>query len=370
MSRPGFGRIVTSYRQERRLLRTPGRIVVLVIALAFVFLLPMVLLQHSLFGIPISDSQLLGIGLPQVNLTLIAIMGAISLNLLVGYTGLISLGHAAFFAVGAFAAGFLGTQLQLPFPLVLLGAGVAGAIVGLLIGLPSLRLQGLYLMLATLALHFVVIFVFLQYQIGNFSPAGIPYLSPEIGPLIIDDDQKWYVLLLIAAVLLLLGVRNLLRTRQGRSFIAVRDHEIAAASMGINVPRVRLTSFALSSFVVSVVGALYAYYLGNIGEGSFTLNFVIGYFAMIIIGGMGSMAGPVFGAILWSMLPQVIQTIAKQVPASTPFFGQVLNAYQGFVVLVIVAILLLVILRFRPGGLNDYWQTLKGGVTKWPYRNK
>jgi branched-chain amino acid transport system permease protein len=370
MSRPTLGRISTSYRAERRLFRRPVHVVAFVVGAIVIVALPIVLQDRAIFGIPLSDTQLLGIGLPQVNLTLIAILGAIALNLLVGYTGLVSLGHAAFFAVGAAVAGFLGTQHNVPFPLVILAAGIAGAIVGFLIGLPSLRLQGLYLMLATLALHFVVIFLFMEYQISNFSPAGIPYTYPTIGSLTIDTDQKWYVLLVIAAVLLLFAVRNLLRSRQGRALVAVRDHEVAAASMGISVPRMRLTAFAVSSFIVSVIGALYAYYLGNIGEATFGLNFVIGYFAMIIIGGMGSMAGPIFGAILWSLLPQIIQTAAKQVPADTPVIGTILSLYQGYVVSVILGILILLILRFKPGGLNDYWNSLKGMVAQWPYRSK
>ncbi len=362
-------RMDTSYRQERRLLRRPASLVWIVIGAIVLIGVPSVLQQRRLFGAPLSEIALLGIGLPQVNLALIAILGAIALNLLVGYTGLISLGHAAFFAVGAFSAGLFGTQLGLPFPLVLVLAGGVGLVVGLLVGLPSLRLQGLYLMLATLALHFVVIFLFTQYQIQNFSPAGIPFAPPSVGGFAFDTDEKWYWLLLVAVVLLTLGVRNLLRSRHGRAFVAVRDHEIAAASMGIKVSRVRLTSFALSSFLVSVIGALYAYYLGNIGESSFGLNFVIGYFAMILIGGLGSLAGPIFGALLWSLLPQVLQTIAKEVPSDTPLIGRMLTSYQGQMILVILGIVILLILRFQPGGLDALWQTVKGVFSKWPYRS-
>jgi branched-chain amino acid transport system permease protein len=368
MARFTTGGLNKSYRQERRLFKKPSHYVVLVIAVALLILLPQIMTTRSIFGIPLTDAQLLGIGQSQINLVLISIMGAVALNLLVGYTGLISLGHAAFFAVGAAAAGYFGVQLHLPFLLVLLLAGVAGAVVGLLIGLPSLRLKGLYLMLATLALHFVVLYLFLQYQLKFFTPAGISYLPPSIGPININSDGAWYWLLLIFAALLLFGLRNFMRTRQGRSFIAVRDHDIAAASLGMNVPMVRLRAFAVSSFIVAVVGALFAYNIGNVADGSFTLDFVIGYFAMIIIGGMGSTTGAVFGAILWVLLPQVLQTASVQVSPDTPFIGPILSTYQGQIVSIILGILIILILRFKPGGLNGYWQALKGMVQQWPYR--
>lgn len=363
-------RMATSYHHERRLITSPRQLVGLALAVVALVALPFVLQSRSLFGIPLTDAQLLGIGLPQINVMLIAIMGAIALNLLVGMTGLISLGQAAFFAVGAFSAALFGTQLGWPFLLVIVMAGLMGLAVGLLVGLPSLRLAGLYLMLATLALHFVVLFLFAQYQISFFSPAGIPFLPPDIFGWKLIGEVNWYWTLLVLVILLQFGVRALMSSRHGRSFIAVRDNEVAAAALGMNVARVRISSFALSSILVSILGALYAYYLGNIGESSFGLNFVIGYFAMILIGGMGSVSGPVFGAIVWAMLPQLLSSIAKQVPPSTPVIGQALTAYQGYTVLVVVGIVILLLLRFEPGGVNAYWQKLKGVFLTWPYRSK
>jgi len=363
-------RTPTSYRQARRLIRTPGQIVAAVISIVLLVAIPLILQSREFFGIKLDNAATLGIGLPQLNLALIAVLAAIPLNLLVGMTGLISLGQAAFFAVGAFSAGLFGTQLGLPFPLVLLIAGVLGAVVGLLVGLPSLRLNGLYLMLATLALHFVVIFLFTQYQIANFSPAGIPFAPPTVGDFAFDKEDKWYWLLLVLAVLLILGVRSLMRSRHGRAFIAVRDNEIAAASLGINVARTRIVSFSFTSFLVSVVGALFAYYLGNIGESSFGLTFVVGYFAMILIGGMGSLAGPVFGALFWTLVPSILQTLSGGVPKDLPFIGPLLGGYQGQIVLVLMGIVILVLLRFQPGGLNALWQKVKGVFIRWPYKAK
>jgi branched-chain amino acid transport system permease protein len=364
-SRPA--RMRTSYRQERRLLCNRWRIGYAVVLVAVLLYLPTVLTDRAILGYGLTDTQLLGIGLTQVNLALIAIMGAVALNLLVGSTGLVSLGHAAFFAVGALMAGVLGTQWGLPFPLTLLGAGVAGAVAGAVVGLPSLRLRGLYLMLATLALHFIVLYVFLRYMLAEFGPGGIPFDAPTIGPLTVDSDQRWYFLLLACAAATLLVTRNLLHMRQGRAFMAVRDHEIAAASLGMNVAMVRLKAFAVSSFVVSVVGALYAYELGSTTTSNYTLSLVIGYFAMILIGGMGSILGAVLGALLWQLLPQILDTLSGQIGPGTPVVGNLLDKYQEQTVALILGVLIILVLRFRPDGLNGLWLAAKRAVIRWPY---
>jgi branched-chain amino acid transport system permease protein len=343
----------TSYRQERRLFANPQRVAFALVLVALLLYLPNV--------------QPLAIGLVQVNLALIAIMAAIALNLLVGFTGLISLGHAAFFAVGALAAALFGTEWGLPFGLVLLAAGCAGAVAGTLVGLPSLRLRGLYLMLATLALHFIVLYVFLRYMLARFGPGGIPYDVPTLGSLAIDSDERWYFLLLALAALTLLAVRNLLRMRAGRAFVAVRDHDVAAAALGMNVAAVRLQAFAASSFIVSVAGALYAYNLGNTTTSNYTLALVVGYFAMILIGGMGSLLGAVLGALVWTLLPQVIDTVSAGVDPSTPVVGSLLDRYQDQLVALILGVLVLVLLRVKPEGLNGIWLSAKRVVTQWPY---
>jgi branched-chain amino acid transport system permease protein len=360
-------RLPTTYRAQRGLLRTPGRRVTALVGATVLAVLPGVLTERALFGLPLSETVLLGIGLPQVNLALIAAVGALALNLLVGVTGLISLGHAAFFAVGAVVAGLTGTLWGLPFPLVLVLAAAVGAAVGLLVGLPSLRLQGLYLMLATLALHFVGVYLFLRFQLAAFGPAGIVYDLPSIGPWVLDSEVKWYAFLLVFAILVVLGFRSLLRTRQGRSFVAVRDHEIAAASLGVNVAATRLRSFALSSAVVCLLGAVYAYYLGNVVDGSFSLNFVIGYFAMVIIGGIGSMTGAVLGAALWILLPQALQTVAQEVGTGSPALGGWLLTYRGQVISALLGLLIIVVLRFWPSGLYGLWRSTSEAVRRWPY---
>lgn len=360
-------RMRTSYRQEMRLFGSRGKIIWFVVLVAALAYLPSVLTNRAAFGYYFTETQLLGIGLFQVNLMVLAMMAALALNVLVGYTGLLSLGHAAFFSVGAIVAAVLDVQSSTPFPLVVVAAAVAGVVVGGFFGLPSLRLRGLYLLLSTLALHFIALYVFLRYQTDNFGPAGISYGDPTLFGLTLDTDTKWFFFLVVVAGLLLLISRNLLVTREGRSLVALRDHDVAAGSLGVNVGAQRIKTFALTSGMTSAVGALYVYYLGNTSSDAYTLEFVISYFAIIIIGGMGSMLGAVLGAIVWQLLPQAIQTLSSSVDPGTPLVGDLLNQYQGQTVSLILGLTVILLMIFRPLGLNGLWLDVRRGVKRWPY---
>jgi branched-chain amino acid transport system permease protein len=359
--------LATTYRKEMRMVRGRAALGWLVVLVALLLYLPSVLENRAFLSYYFTETQLLGIGLPQVNFALIAIMGAVALNLLVGYTGLLSLGHSAFFAIGAMAGGILGVQWGLPFPLVVLGAGLFGAVVGTIVGLPSLRLRGLYLLLSTLALHFIVLYLFLRYQLGQFGPAGISFETASLGGLDINTDRRWYFVLLAVAAVFIVVTRNLLKMREGRAFVAIRDHEVAAASTGVNPAQVKLKAFAVSSFMVSVAGVLYGYNLGTATSESYTLGFAIDFYAMIIIGGMGSLLGAVLGAIVWQLLPQALQTLSGSVDPGTPVLGDLLAKYQAQTVSIILGVLIILILMFKPAGLTGIWTAAKRSVTRWPY---
>jgi branched-chain amino acid transport system permease protein len=362
-----MNRMRTGYKQEMRLLQGRARIIWAVVLVAFLIYLPTILENRAAFGYYFTETQLLGVGLPQINFALVAIMAAVALNLLVGYTGLLSMGHAAFFAVGAIVSSVLGVQNDLPFPLIVLLAGVVGAGVGALVGLPSLRVRGLYLLLSTLALHFIAAYVFLQYQEKNFGPSGINFNPPSLFGWILDSDRRWYFVLVVLCGIVLLLSRNLLHMRQGRAMVAIRDHEVAAGSLGIAVGAHRIKAFAMTSFFTSAAGALYVYYLGNTSSDVYTLEFVINYFAIIIIGGMGSLLGAVLGAILWQLLPQALTTLSQSVDPATPVLGDLLGQYQGQTVSLILGLLVILIMIFRPAGLAGVWLAVKRGVTRWPY---
>jgi branched-chain amino acid transport system permease protein len=335
------------------------RWLLLAIWIAFLCYLPVVLTDRAAFGIRLSNMQLLNLGLTQINLMLIAMLGALSLNYLTGSAGLISIGHAAFYATGAMTAAITGTQWGWPFPLVLLAAGAMGALVGLLAGLPSLRVRGLYFVLSTLAVHYLVVYVFLEYQFRFFDVVGVPYQMPKIGPLELATPVYWYYFLLPLVWLVYLGLRNSLRTREGRVMMAMRDHELAATSVGVDVRFLRLKAFGLSSAIASMAGALFAYYLTNVTSEAFNINFAIQFIAMIIIGGMGSLRGALVGAALWLLLPSVITGFAGQATGATGIVRLLLVDHRAQLVQLIFGMLVILLLIFAPGGIAGLGRQLR-----------
>ena len=342
-------------RPDGLALRWIGRLA----SLAFLCYLPVLLTERAIFGWPLSNMQLLNIGLTQINLTLIAILGALSLNYLTGCAGLISIGHAAFYAVGAIAAAVAGTQWGWPFPLVLVAAGVLGAVAGIVAGLPSLRVRGLYFVLSTLALHFIVLFLLSEYQYRFFDVVGIPFEEAKLGPIALDSPLRWYFFLLPLVALVYWCLRNTLRAREGRALMAMRDHELAATSAGIDVRILRLKAFAFSSAIAAMAGALYAYYMTNVTAEFFNINFAIQFIAMIIIGGMGSLAGSVAGALIWLLLPSIITGFADQMGPSSGWIGQLVGPSKPQLVNLIFGLMVILLLIFAPGGiagLGTHWR--------------
>ena len=327
--------------------------------LAVAIYLPILLTQRNLFGIPLSNAQLLNLGLTQINLMLISMLGALSLNYLTGCAGLISIGHAAFFATGALTAAIMDTQLGLPFPLVLLSCAVSGAFVGTLAGLPSLRVRGLYFVLSTLAVHYVVAYVFLEYQFSYFDVVGIPYGTPQWLGFALDTPVHWYAFLLPLVILVYLGLRASLKSREGRAMLAMRDHELAATSVGVNVKILRLKAFGLSSGIAAVAGALFAYYLSNVTSEAFNINFAIQFIAMIIIGGMGSLPGSLVGAAIWLLLPSMIGGLSPQSSDQGDFLSKLLIENRAQLVQLIFSALVIVFLIFAPSGVAGLYNSLQ-----------
>ncbi len=322
-----------------------------VVFVAALFYLPVVLTERAIFGIHLSNVQLLNLGLTQINLMLIAMLGALSLNYLTGCAGLISIGHAALYAMGAMTSAAAGTLWGWPFPLVLVAAGITGALTGLLAGLPSLRVRGLYFVLSTMALHYIVIFAFLQFQFKLFDFAGIPYKAAMLGSFELNTPIRWYFFLLPVVALVYWGLRNTLNTREGRLLMAMRDHELAATAVGADVRILRLKAFMLSSAIASMAGALYAYYLTNVTSEAFGISFAIQFIAMIIIGGMGSLWGSLVGAALWLLLPSIINGFASQAGETTGLVHLILVEDKAQLVQLIFGGLVILLLIFAPGGI-------------------
>lgn len=297
------------------------------------------------------------------NIIFIAVIGATGLNILTGMTGLISLGQGAFIGVGAYMAGYLSVRYGLNFLVAIPLAGFATAIVGMIFGIPSLRLKGLYLSIATLAAQFILEFVFIR---AESITGGVTGLSLEYGNFFgisIDSDFKFYFFGLIVTILLLFAAKNIVRTKIGRAFLSIRDNYIAAEAMGINIFRYKILSFGISSFFAGIAGAMWAFYVTIITPEHFTIGVSIQYLSMIIIGGLGKILGSIFGAIFITLLPEFLRFISEYLSAYYPFLTEAFASIrEGAFGIVIILFLL-----FEPEGLVRRWNLTKAYFKLWPF---
>ncbi len=303
-----------------------------------------------------------------LNLSLIYIIAVLGLNLLTGNAGQISLGNAAFLAIGAFTAGSLASMLKFPFWLTVPSGGVAAMLVGIVVGIPALRIKGFYLLLATFALHFITESLSLSYQIRFFGPVGIRFPAPALGPLVFDSPQKYYYLLLVICAVAVLFMANVIRTQEGRAFMAVRDRDIAAMLIGVDVARTKIVAFALSSFYVGVAGALLGYYFGNVSAENFPLMLAVDHLAMIIIGGMGSIFGSISGTIFVVLFPHIIPEFIALVMSFSSALGAVMKPHEFEIRTILMGLLILFVLIYKPEGLHGAYEDLKHYFKNWPFR--
>ena len=302
-----------------------------------------------------------------VNLVSIAVVGAIGLNILVGYTGQISVGHGAFMSVGAYTAANLVVRLGWPWPLNLLAGGLMAALVGAVVGIPSLRIKGLYLAIATLAGQLIIEWTINHVTfISGGVQASIEVPRPTFLGMELSSQRQMYYFLLVFVVLSIVATLNLMRSRVGRAFIAIRDHDIAAEIIGINIFRYKLLAFAISSFYAGVTGVLYTYYFGIANYEQFQIVVSIDYLAMIIIGGLGSILGSIFGAIFITLLPIVIRVVMEHFGGM--FFEQqtVLNTIPNLR-LILFGALIIFFLVVEPDGLNRLWRNIRSYFRVWPF---
>ena len=301
------------------------------------------------------------------NLVLIAIVGALGLNILVGWTGQISIGHAAFMSVGAYTAANLAVKLHLPFWLTLPAGGLMAAAVGALVGIPSLRIKGTYLAIATLAGQLIIEWVINHTPaISGGASASIEVPRPSLFGTPLKTQGQLYFFLLFFAVLAIVATMNLVRSRIGRAFVAIRDQDIAAEIIGINIFRYKLLAFAISSFYAGVCGVLYTYYFGIANYEAFQIGVSIDYLAMVIIGGLGSVLGTVLGAIFVTMLPIVIRWCVEGFGG---YFwdASALSAIAASFRLIIFGTLIIVFLILEPEGLARLWRNIRNYFRVWPF---
>ncbi len=303
-----------------------------------------------------------------INLTTISIVGALGLNLLMGVCGQISLGHAAFIATGAYATAILTDWLPwVPFPLVFIFAGLVSAVLGILAALPAFRLKGLYLALATIAVYHVVLFVLLKADGLTGGAIGLKVAAPSLIGDFRLSELSFYPIGLATAVLCVLICMNLMRTKVGRAWKAVRDYDLVAAAMGINLRYYKALAFASSSFLAGVAGSMYAFYIGFISPADFSFGMTISYIAMVIVGGMGVTAGAVSGAILITWLPFIINLMVGYSKDFLP--GLQVATILPYMESISFGLVIVFFLVFEPDGLFGIWVRFRKYLVLWPFKH-
>lgn len=295
----------------------------------------------------------------------IAAIAAIGLNILVGYTGLISLGHGAFFGVGAYAAAILATRLGLGIYFAVPAAGVITALTGMIFGIPSGRLKGLYLTIATLAGQFIIEYVLVHWESLTKGTMGITIPAAKILSWEISGDRVFFFLIFVSLVLMTWFAVNIMRSKYGRAFIAIRDNDRAAEGMGIPIFKYKLLAFAISSFYAGFAGALWAYYMVSITAEPFNLGLSVEYIAMVIIGGMGNIPGAIFGATFITMLNELLRYVTGIMMNIGVITSSGLNMAPLREFVFGLAIVLFILLE--PRGLAELWRIIRSSFRLWPF---
>ena len=273
----------------------------------------------------------------------INVIATVGLNLTVGYAGLLSIGHSAFLGVGAYVSGLMWLHLGTPLPVNIVGGGLAAFLVGLVFGVPSLRIKGVYLAIGTLAAQYSLYFVFQQWASVTGGDRGLSL--PRLDPLGLGETGFYYVVAALAA-LALLAARNLFRTRVGRAFIAVRERDYAAQVLGIDVKRTKLLAFGLGAAYAGVAGALGAAFLRIVTPDQFTLLVSVFFLAAVVVGGRGSILGSVLGAVFMTLMPEILQAVLRVVSGGANLAVVIVPLRE-----IIFGALIVGFLLFEPRGL-------------------
>jgi branched-chain amino acid transport system permease protein len=304
------------------------------------------------------------------NYMAINVIVTIGLNILVGYTGQISLGHAGFFGIGAYVTVLSMTNLHIPFPLALVLAAMVAAFFGFILGLPALRLEGPYLAIATLGFGMAITQVIGRWQIFG-GRMGLESPTLNLFSYKIESDRQLYFLIIPVAFLLVLAARNLMKTRVGRAFIAIRDSDIAAETMGVNLVFYKTLAFAISAFYAGIAGGLFAFLIGFINPSTFNFILSIYFLAFVIVGGLGSIFGSIMGGIVMTWLMLVLDKVQE-----LPYLGTVLLSFSerwmsvtGLpnIASIIFGLIIVLLVVFEPLGLYGFWIRTKIYWKTWPF---
>lgn len=299
-----------------------------------------------------------------LNLAAITLISVLGLNFLLGYCGQISLAQSAFMAIGAYTSALLANKLALPFWVSMPVAGLVAGLVGLIFGFSSLKLKGFYLVMATLAAQLIIMYLISHMSLTG-GVEGIILSYAHLGPVVFNTGRSSYFLIMTITVIMVFFSTGLARAKIGRAFIAIRDNDLAAEVMGINLFHYKVFAFFLGCFYAGIAGSMWAYYTGLVHPEQFTLIDSIWQLAMVLVGGMGSIMGSIFGVAFFKVLDLLARDfIGPWVGAVFPALA--INITMGMVQIIFgLAIILFVI--FEPRGINHRWQILKNYYRLWPF---
>jgi branched-chain amino acid transport system permease protein len=310
-----------------------------------------------LFTCPLFFSNRILTILTIIGITIISVHG---LNILTGYCGKISIGHAGFMAVGGYTSAILSAKLGWPFWATLPSAVLAAGMAGLIFGLPSLKIKGFYLIMATIAAQFIIIWLILQLYGITGGTDGLAAPRLKIAGLVLKSKSSYFYLVMIITCLATFVAKNIVRTRAGRAFIAIRDNELAAEVMGINLWTYKLLAFFIGCAFAGLAGALLVHYYAFACIDQFTFMNSVWYLGMLIVGGMGSTAGAIFGAVSLKLLDEVVTIVGPILSAA------VAPQAAASLGLIMRGLVIIVFLIFEPRGLAHRWEMIKTYFRLWP----
>jgi branched-chain amino acid transport system permease protein len=314
-----------------------------------------------LFACPLFASDRILTLLTMMGIAVISVHG---LSILTGYCDQISIGHAGFMAVGGYTSAILCAKLGLPFWVALPCGALAAGIAGLIFGLPSLKIKGFYLIMATIAAHFIIIWTIIQLRSVTGGVDGLSVPRPAIGGLMLGSKTNYFYLVMIIACVATLLAKNIVRTRAGRAFVAIKDNDLAAEVMGISLWSYKLQAFFIGCVYAGVAGALLIHYFSFASTDQFPFFDSVWYLGMLIVGGMGSVTGAVFGAVALRLLDELV-TMAGPVLSAA-----VAPQAAASLALITHGLIIIIFLIFEPRGLYHRWEMIKVYFRLWPFSHQ
>ncbi|MBI5067410.1 MAG: branched-chain amino acid ABC transporter permease [Deltaproteobacteria bacterium] len=337
-----------SYAADEALFRTPTQRVWLMAAGAAAVVFPFLAGDYLLY---------------LANLVGLLAIGALGLNILTGFTGQISLGHAGFMGVGAYTVAIAATRLSLPFWIAVPLGGAAACLAGAVVGVPSLRIKGLYLAISTLAAQVIFEWVFGNWTDLTGGIRGINVAPATFLGFAFDSDRRIYFLIHGLAALHAYGAANLFRTRVGRAFVAVRDRDLSAELMGVNLFRTKILAFMVSSYYAGIAGGMWVYFTKVVTPENFPLSLSIQFLAMIIVGGLGSVQGTLLGTVFITLVPEGLKVLTQAVRPFAPDAMSYLFPLRD----ILFGAMIVAFLIFEPHGLAEVWRRIRRFFALWPF---